>query len=143
MNSLVLLPSSSLVPALIAAAGERAGMRFLEFFATNIRNPRTRRTYARAAQGVTSHRPLRLSWQRSSRVGDCAVVPAALGGAGPTAPPATTGYRARYHRPTGAHATSALPAAGQWIRSACCLAARSTEPRPVVIPHDRPEVVDR
>jgi integrase/recombinase XerC len=49
MNSLVPLPSSSLVPALVAAAGERAGMRFLEFFAANIRNPHTRRAYARAA----------------------------------------------------------------------------------------------
>ena len=34
---------------LVAAAGERAGMRFLEFFAANIRNPHTRRAYARAA----------------------------------------------------------------------------------------------
>jgi hypothetical protein len=38
------------VPELIAAAGERAGMRFLEFFAANIRNPHTRRAYARAAE---------------------------------------------------------------------------------------------
>jgi hypothetical protein len=37
------------LPALVAAAGERAGMRFLEFFAANIRNPHTRRAYARAA----------------------------------------------------------------------------------------------
>jgi site-specific recombinase XerD len=37
------------VPVLIAAAGERASMRFLEFFAANIRNPHTRRAYARAA----------------------------------------------------------------------------------------------
>jgi site-specific recombinase XerD len=36
------------VPALIAAAGDRAGMRFLEFFAANIRNPHTRRAYGRA-----------------------------------------------------------------------------------------------
>ena len=35
---------------LIAVAGERAGMRFLEFFAANIRNPHTRRAYARAAE---------------------------------------------------------------------------------------------
>jgi hypothetical protein len=34
---------------LIAAAGERASMRFLEFFAANIRNLHTRRAYARAA----------------------------------------------------------------------------------------------
>ncbi|MFM0122833.1 tyrosine-type recombinase/integrase [Paraburkholderia sp. RL18-101-BIB-B] len=31
------------------AAGERAGIRFLEFFASAIRNPHTRRAYARAA----------------------------------------------------------------------------------------------
>jgi site-specific recombinase XerD len=36
------------VPALIAAAGERALLRFLEFFAANIRNPHTRRAYSRA-----------------------------------------------------------------------------------------------
>jgi site-specific recombinase XerC len=38
------------MPALITAAGERASMRFLEFFAANIRNPHTRRAYARAAE---------------------------------------------------------------------------------------------
>ncbi len=38
------------VPALVAAAGERASMRFLEFFAANVRNPHTRRAYARAAE---------------------------------------------------------------------------------------------
>jgi site-specific recombinase XerD len=37
-----------LVPALIAASGERASLRFLEFFAANIRNPHTRRAYGRA-----------------------------------------------------------------------------------------------
>ena len=37
-----------LVPALIAAAGEQAGWRYVEFFTANIRNPRTRRAYARA-----------------------------------------------------------------------------------------------
>jgi hypothetical protein len=31
------------LPALVAAAGERAGMRFLEFFASTLRNPNTRR----------------------------------------------------------------------------------------------------
>jgi site-specific recombinase XerC len=36
-------------PALVIAAGERAGIRFLEFFASAIRNPHTRRAYARAA----------------------------------------------------------------------------------------------
>ena len=51
------------VPALVDVAGERAGTRFLEFFASTIRNPHTRRAYGRAAtdffawcadQGVTS-----------------------------------------------------------------------------------------
>ena len=51
MNGLVLArPSTTAVPALIAAAGDRAGMRFLEFFAANIRNPHTRRAYYRAAE---------------------------------------------------------------------------------------------
>jgi site-specific recombinase XerC len=36
-------------PALVVAAGERAGVRFLEFFASAICNPHTRRAYARAA----------------------------------------------------------------------------------------------
>jgi site-specific recombinase XerC len=38
------------VPELVAVAGERVSMRFLEFFAANIRNPHTRRAYARAAE---------------------------------------------------------------------------------------------
>lgn len=36
------------LPALIAAAGDRAQMRFIEFFTATIRNPNTRRAYARA-----------------------------------------------------------------------------------------------
>ena len=39
-----------LVPALIADAGDQAAWRYLEFFAANIRNPNTRRAYARACQ---------------------------------------------------------------------------------------------
>jgi len=35
------------VPAFVAAAGECTGMLLLEFFAANIRNPHTRRAYAR------------------------------------------------------------------------------------------------
>ena len=48
MNRLVPVSSRTL-PTLVSAAGERAGTRFLEFFAANIRNPHTRRAYARAA----------------------------------------------------------------------------------------------
>src|SRR3954447_1261976 len=36
------------LPALVAASGERAGVRFLEFFAEAIRNPHTRRAYSQA-----------------------------------------------------------------------------------------------
>ena len=60
----VLAPAHGVcVPALVAAAGERASVRFLEFFAGTIRNPHTRRAYGRAvadfltwceAHGVTS-----------------------------------------------------------------------------------------
>lgn len=38
------------VPALIAAAGDRAAWRFLEFFTANIRNKNTRAAYARAVR---------------------------------------------------------------------------------------------
>jgi site-specific recombinase XerD len=48
MNQLVPITSGRL-PELVTAAGDRAGTRFLEFFAANIRNPHTRRAYARAA----------------------------------------------------------------------------------------------
>ena len=41
---------SHLVPALIADAGDQAAWRYLEFFTANIRNPNTRRAYARACQ---------------------------------------------------------------------------------------------
>jgi hypothetical protein len=38
-----------IVPALITdAGGEQAGWRYVEFFTANIRNPHTRRAYARA-----------------------------------------------------------------------------------------------
>lgn len=36
------------VPTLVADAGDQATLRFLEFFAGRIRNPHTRRAYARA-----------------------------------------------------------------------------------------------
>jgi hypothetical protein len=38
------------LPTLVATAGERTSLRFLEFFAANIRNPHTRRAYYRAAE---------------------------------------------------------------------------------------------
>jgi len=37
-----------LIPALIVNAGEQAAWRYVEFFTANIRNPNTRRAYARA-----------------------------------------------------------------------------------------------
>jgi site-specific recombinase XerD len=50
MNQIATLPAKNLpiVPVLIAAAGDRASLRFLEFFAAAIRNPHTRRAYIRA-----------------------------------------------------------------------------------------------
>ena len=48
MNQIIPLPSPVLtLPALVASADDRAQLRFLEFFAVNIRNPNTRRAYAR------------------------------------------------------------------------------------------------
>ena len=64
MNQLTPLPPSGFaLPALVASGDDRAQLRFLEFFAVTIRNPNTRRAYARAAgeflawcdaRGVTS-----------------------------------------------------------------------------------------
>ena len=51
MNQLAALPSpAQQLPALVQAAGDRAQMRFLEFFAANIRNKNTRRAYAQAVR---------------------------------------------------------------------------------------------
>lgn len=60
MNQLVAITAKH-TPALIAAAGERASLRFLEFFAANIRNPHTRRAYARAVSDF-------LAWCNDNRV---------------------------------------------------------------------------
>ena len=46
MNQLV-VPTPAVLPALVSAAGERASLRFLEFFAVTIRNEHTRRAYVR------------------------------------------------------------------------------------------------
>jgi site-specific recombinase XerD len=49
MNKIALITSPAL-PALIADAGEHTRIRFMEFFAANIRNPHTRRAYALAVK---------------------------------------------------------------------------------------------
>src|ERR1035437_4956494 len=36
------------VPSVVMAAGKKAGLRFIEFFTANIRNPNTKRAYHRA-----------------------------------------------------------------------------------------------
>jgi site-specific recombinase XerD len=59
-------------PALIASAGDRARVRFLEFFTANVRNRNTRRAYAQAV----SEFPVR----GSSRASIAAVQPAHVAG---------------------------------------------------------------
>jgi hypothetical protein len=60
------------IPALVTAAGARASMRFLEFFAANIRNARTRREPQWTARGKLRYRleisaePQRGSGRRAS-----------------------------------------------------------------------------
>jgi hypothetical protein len=56
MNELVAFRSSTL-PELVAAAGERAGVRFLQFFAANLRSPHTLRPYARGIPHRLSRQP--------------------------------------------------------------------------------------
>ena len=48
MGIVVTLQATATLPAIVANAGERAGIRFLEFFASTIRNPHTRRAYGHA-----------------------------------------------------------------------------------------------
>ncbi|MBA1205357.1 tyrosine-type recombinase/integrase [Pseudomonas capeferrum] len=68
MTSLALSSAlSASLPALVSQAGERAGMRFVEFFTANIRNPNTRRAYARAANAF-------LTWCAEVGVADLAAV---------------------------------------------------------------------
>ena len=50
MNQLAPITVPGTLPSLVTAAGDRAGIRFMEFFAANIRNPHTRRAYYRAAE---------------------------------------------------------------------------------------------
>lgn len=47
-NGLAPIGAAPALPSLVAAAGERASIRFLEFFAAAIRNPHTRRAYSHA-----------------------------------------------------------------------------------------------
>src|SRR4051812_37314484 len=70
-NELVLVEASAapmLVPAMIADLGEKAALRFIDFFTAHIRNPNTRAAYAVAvrsffawlqARGVTELRQVR------------------------------------------------------------------------------------
>jgi integrase/recombinase XerC len=48
MNQLVPFRTTNITPVLVAAASERAQLRFLEFFTANLRNRDTRRAYTRA-----------------------------------------------------------------------------------------------
>jgi hypothetical protein len=66
-NQLVPIGATTTLPALVAAAGERASMRFLEFFAANLRNPHARRAYYRAAEEF-------LTWRVSAGVPSIAAV---------------------------------------------------------------------
>ncbi|MBV9786148.1 MAG: tyrosine-type recombinase/integrase [Acidisphaera sp.] len=59
--------ATATVPALVAVAGEGASLRFLEFFAARIRNPHTRRAYARAAMDF-------LAWCEAAGVRELAAV---------------------------------------------------------------------
>ena len=57
MTALAVIPPGPKLPALVAAAGDEAGLRFLEFFAAAIRNVNTRRAYRRAAEECDEFAP--------------------------------------------------------------------------------------
>jgi len=62
-----ILPTGPALPALITAADAHTRTRFLEFFAAAIRNPHTRRAYARAAGDF-------LAWAAERGVGSLAAI---------------------------------------------------------------------
>src|SRR5271157_5223924 len=70
MNQLAPIAARTALPAIITAAGDRAGTRFLEFFASAIRNPHTRRAYGRAVGGFLAwwvRRPIRVKLHGKKR----------------------------------------------------------------------------
>ena len=67
MTGVPALSSVRRLPALITSAGNHARMRFLEFFAANIRNPHTRRAYGRAVAEF-------LAWCEDNQVRSVAAV---------------------------------------------------------------------
>ena len=66
MNGLVQLGPSAL-PEIVKACGEQACIRFLEFFASTLRNPHTRRAYARAVADF-------LAWSQDHGVSSIATI---------------------------------------------------------------------
>src|ERR1039457_5669633 len=66
-NALVASSTSPAIPVLVTAAGDRASMRFLEFFVATIRNPHTRRAYNRAVREF-------LSWSEGKGVASLAAL---------------------------------------------------------------------
>jgi hypothetical protein len=78
-GALTPLPAAHLIPTLIAAAGDQASWRYVDFFTANIRNPNTRRAYARACHqffawceerglGLTTIRPFDVSTYLESHI---------------------------------------------------------------------------
>jgi site-specific recombinase XerD len=68
MNRLAPIPSRTLtIPALVAAGGDKARLRFLEFSVNHIRNPHTRRAYARAVNEL-------LAWCETHGVASIAAI---------------------------------------------------------------------
>ncbi len=65
--TLAVMPRSLPLPALVHESGERASVRFLDFFTANIRNPNTRKAYARALGEF-------LNWCEAQGVGSLAAI---------------------------------------------------------------------
>ena len=59
--------ASEALPAIVVASGGKSACRFLEFFATQIRNPHTRLAYSRAVCSF-------FAWCEKKRVSDLAAI---------------------------------------------------------------------
>ncbi len=68
MNQLATLSTLTL-PAPIIAAGDRARFRYIEFFTAQIRNPNTRRAYARPIPQFSPNARLDTMRERTGKTG--------------------------------------------------------------------------
>ena len=146
-GSLAASSFSAVVPVLVASIGDQASWRYVEFFTANIRNPNTRRAYARACSGFLAwcdERGLILGsrgqsvgchvdnakGERSGNVGHATILPCPnLSGRRRSAVAAARSHRKSPEKPMCSHvsgdvwASSSSGTGRPWFRRCCTASA--------------------